>query len=117
MASATSVAKFENNINTKLEEMMEEVMQASLTGAETKAAVETVSSRLVLSCLCFPTAMSGTDHNPCVSAREGCVGSTRPSRGARCCAGHDGARRNSAETRRNDHDTGRHSLQVCEEDG
>jgi len=45
MASATSVAKFEKNMNTKLEEMMEEVMQAALTVGETKAAVETVSSR------------------------------------------------------------------------
>ena len=44
MANATNIAKFEKNINTKLEEMMEEVMQASLTVGETKAAVETVRS-------------------------------------------------------------------------
>lgn len=57
MASATNVAKFEKNINTKLEEMMEEVMQASLTGAETKAAVETVKSCPHPLCLFLPTTM------------------------------------------------------------
>lgn len=39
MASATSVAKFEKNMNTKLEDMMEEVMTATLAAGETKEAV------------------------------------------------------------------------------
>ena len=55
MANATNIAKFENNLNTKLEEVMQEVLQASLAVGETKAAVETVSSRHLLPWLfCVP---------------------------------------------------------------
>lgn len=44
MTNATTMAKFEKSINTKLEEMMGEILQATLTAGETKDAIANVVS-------------------------------------------------------------------------
>jgi hypothetical protein len=85
MTAATTTAKFEKNIVTKLEEMMEEMMQAALTAIETKEAITSgvrvavspqpkyvLSHRNVADCatrahLCTCAGWSGS--------RRGCAGS------------------------------------------
>lgn len=45
MTNATTVAKFEKSLNTKLEEMMGEILQVTLTAGETKEAIANVVSQ------------------------------------------------------------------------
>jgi len=49
MTNATTMAKFERNMETKLEEMMSEVLQTTLAAGETKETLSEMVSRTALS--------------------------------------------------------------------
>ncbi len=51
MTNATTMAKFERNMETKLEEMMSEVLQTTLAAGETKETLSEMVSRTALSWL------------------------------------------------------------------